>query len=235
MPGAIADGVHLAGTLVRAGLLRPGRPDRSLRALVALHRWGPTLPASYTAAAARYPDAAAIVDELGTLTFAQVERRTNAIARGLAGSGVREGDGVAIMCRNHRWFVEASIACAKLGANLIYLNTSFAGPQVADVVAREAARAVIFDAEFASAVRAGIGSRTGFVAWTEEDEGTGWPSLQELAASRIEEPLPPPAEPGRTVILTSGTTGTPKGANRASPDSLAPAAALLAATPLRAG
>ncbi len=44
----------------------------------------------------------------------------------------------------------------------------------------------------------------------------------------------PPSVPGRTVILTSGTTGPPKGANRASPSSLAPAAALLSRIPLKA-
>ena len=59
---------------------------------------------------------------------------------------------MAIMCRNHRWFVEASIACSKLGANAIYLNTSFAGPQVTEVVAREGPTAIVYDEEFAHAV-----------------------------------------------------------------------------------
>jgi acyl-CoA synthetase (AMP-forming)/AMP-acid ligase II len=242
MPGAIADSLHVAGTFARAGLLRPSRPDRALRAIVGLHRWGPSLAAASLGAAARYPNAPAVIDELGMLTFAEIDRRTNSIARGMAGYGVREGDGVAIMCRNHRWFVEASIACSKLGANAIYLNTSFAAPQVHEVVGREGPTAVVYDEEFADAVSEAGQGRSCFIAWQEGGEGGeggqgaegAHPSLAELASTRAEEPLTPPAEPGRTVILTSGTTGTPKGANRPSPSTLGPAAALLSSIPLHA-
>jgi fatty-acyl-CoA synthase len=233
MPRALADGIHIAGTFARAGMLAPSRPDRTLRALVGLHRWGPTLAAGYLGAAARYPDATAIIDELGAITFADIDLRTNGLARGFAGHGVRPGQGVAIMCRNHRRFVEASIACSKLGAHAIYLNTSFAGPQVTEVVSREAPTAIVYDEEFSAIVSGALEGRTGFLAWTDGDPGDR-PTLAELAASRSHAPLPPPPDPGRSVILTSGTTGTPKGANRASPSSLGPAAALLAAIPLHA-
>ena len=244
MPGGLADGVHIAGTLARAGMLRPARPDRALRALSGLIRWGPGLAAGYLGAAALYPDEPAIIDELGPLTFAEVEARSNAIARGLAGYGVRAGDGVAILCRNHRWFVEASLACTKLGANAIYLNTSFAGPQVSEVVARERTAAIIYDAEFAADVAPATERHSGFVAFTEPEAPAAsssdsrspryrrGPTLQELIDSRSADPLPPPAQPGRTIILTSGTTGSPKGANRAAPSSLQPVAALLSAIPL---
>ena len=52
------------------------------------------------------------------------------------------------MCRNHRGFVDASVAVAKLGADLLYLNTAFAGPQLVDVLEREQPAAVIHDEEF---------------------------------------------------------------------------------------
>jgi fatty-acyl-CoA synthase len=234
MAGAIADGVYMAGTFARAGVLRPSRPDRALRAVLGLHRWGPTLAAGYLGAAARYPAAPAIHDERGTVTFAEVEARTNALARGLAGHGIRAGDRVAIMCRNHRGFIEASVACSKLGAHAIYLNTAFAAPQVTAVVAQEGPVGIIYDDEFGDAVSAARGSRTGFVAWEDAPGAGPDPSLEELSTTRSQLPLPPPPEPGRSVILTSGTTGTPKGANRASPGSLAPAAALLSVIPLHA-
>ena len=177
------------------------------------------------------------MDDLGTLSFAEVDRAGNAIARGLAGYGVAPGDGVAIMCRNHRWFVAASIACSQLGAHALYLNTSFASPQVSEVCDRERPAAVIFDEEFEAVASDAVRSRRGFLAWTESD-GAGpaarVPTLAGLAARRSPDPLPPPPDPGRTVILTSGTSGTPKGANRPNPASLGPAAALLSIIPLRA-
>jgi len=234
MSAVIADKVHLAYRFARAGVLKPSRPDRLLRMILGLHNWGPTLAGGYLGAAARYPDADAVVDELGRVTFDEVDRQSNAIARGLAGYGVREGDGVALMCRNHRWFVEASVACSRLGANALYLNTSFAGPQVADVVSREQPAAIIYDDEFEAVIDDARDGRASFRAWRESPGESESPSLQKLALSRADVPLPPPAQPGRTVILTSGTTGTPKGANRANPSSLNPAAALLSAIPMRA-
>jgi len=238
MPSVIADGVHMANTFARAGLLKPSRPDRTLRALVGLRRFGPTLAAGYLGAAARYPDAPAILDDLGTLSFAEIDRAANAIARGLAGHGVAPGGGVAIMCRNHRWFVAASIACSRLGAHTLYLNTSFATPQVTEVCDREAPASVVYDEEFAPVVSEALSSRRGFLAWTDqppsEPAAPGPPTLAGLAAQRSSDPLPPPQDPGRTVILTSGTTGTPKGANRPNPPSLGPAAALLSVIPLHA-
>src|SRR5438874_9617913 len=234
MTGAIADRLHMARTFARAGVLKPSRPDRALRAVLGLHRWGPTLAAGYLGSAARYPAAPALVDERGTLTFDQVQRRTNALTRGLAGHGIRGGDRVAIMCRNHRGFVEASIACSKLGAHAVYLNTAFAAPQVSEVVARENPAGIVYDQEFERVVSAASIGRKAFLAWCDDRATSSRPVLEELIATRSPLPLPPPLEPGRAVILTSGTTGTPKGANRANPASLSPAAALLSTIPLRA-
>ena len=53
------------------------------------------------------------------------------------------------MARNHRGFVDAVVACSKLGAHALFLNTSFSGPQLADVAEREKPKAIIYDEEFA--------------------------------------------------------------------------------------
>jgi acyl-CoA synthetase (AMP-forming)/AMP-acid ligase II len=228
--------LKVAQTLLGTGMVKPVRPDRAARAIAALHRWGPTPAAAYAASAARYPEREAIVDERGTLTFAEVEGRTNALARGLRRAGVREQDDVAIMCRNHRGYVEATVACAKLGAGALYLNTAFAGPQIADVMRREDPVALIYDEEFGNLVREGGEERKRFVAWHESGvraPGSD-PRLEDLIAAETQAPLDPPAEKGRVVILTSGTTGTPKGAPRKQPDSMEPLAALFSKIPLRA-
>jgi acyl-CoA synthetase (AMP-forming)/AMP-acid ligase II len=218
-----------ARTLVASGVFGPARPDRLARALVALNRWGPTPAAGYAASAIRYPGELAIVDERGSLTFGEVERRTNALAHAWRDRGLAAGDGVAILCRNHRGLVEAMVACSKLGAHAVLLNTAFAGPQVAAVCAREKPRAIVCDEEFSALVGEAAG-RARFVAWS--DGPAGAPLLDELVDAGDPAPLVPPAVRGRIVILTSGTTGTPKGAYRRQPDSLDPAAALLSRIPL---
>jgi fatty-acyl-CoA synthase len=230
---ALSDGIRVTGTLARAGMLRPSRPDRAMRAIVGLRRFGPTMAAGVVGGAARFPHAPAVIDDDGTVTFAELERRSNALARGLAGHGLTEGRTLAVMCRNHRGFLEVAAACSKLGVHIVLLNTGFAGPQVAEVVAREGAGGLVYDREFADTVRGARSGRVCFVADTGADE-TEDPALAQLIATRVDTPLPPPAAAGRAVILTSGTTGTPKGASRPAPSSMGPMAALLSAIPLRA-
>ncbi|HWD10557.1 MAG TPA: acyl-CoA synthetase [Solirubrobacteraceae bacterium] len=226
--------LQVAKTLLETGMLAPTRPDRALRSIAALRRWGPTPAAAYIGSAARYPGRAAIADERGILTFAEVHSRTNALANELRAHGISEGDGVAIMCRNHRGFIDATVACSKLGASALYLNTAFAGPQITDVLAREDPVAVIYDEEFADLLDTGAAERKRFVAWSEPGGASARPLLEELIARGEDSEPPPPLEHGRVVILTSGTTGTPKGAARKQPDSLEPVASLFSKIPLRA-
>src|SRR5918995_7316141 len=172
--GLLEGGIHAAVVLGRAGLVRPVRPDRRAGALAAVRRWGFTPAGGFAAAAALYPDAEAVVDERGALTFAELDDRSNRLANALADAGVLEGDGVGVMARNHRGFVEAIVALSKLGADAMLLNTAFAGPQLTEVVKREKPRAIIYDAEFAELLKDALNRRKGFVAWAdEEDDDTG--------------------------------------------------------------
>ena len=230
---AVSQKLFTARTLLRAGFVRPVRPDRLVRAGAALRRWGPTPAAGYAASAARYPDAPAIVDELGVLTFADVHRRTNALAHALRDAGIVEGDAIAILCRNHRGYIDATVACSKLGVHALYLNTAFAGPQIADVVGREHPAALIYDHEFEALVQAPGQGRRRFVAWHEPDAQPADRLLDDLIAAGAADDVVPPREKGRVIILTSGTTGTPKGARRRQPETLDPVAALLSKIPLR--
>ena len=229
----VADHAFTLRTLAATGIVGVDRPDRALRALAALRRWGATPAAGYAAQAARTPERPAIHDELGALSFAEVDRRTNAIARGLRAGGVGEGDGVAILCRNHRGFVEATVATSKLGANAICMNTGFAGPQIAEVCKREGLTALVYDEEFTTAVSAAAASMNCFVAW-RDSASPAHPTLEQLVAGHSDASLRPPGESGRMVILTSGTTGLPKGAARETPDTVGTFAPIFAKIPLRA-
>src|SRR3954466_3220729 len=224
-----------ARTLAETGILRPTRPDKALRIANAVRRWGPTPAAGYTASAIRDPGGTAIVDALGTLTFEEVHRRTNALAHSLSDSGVKEGDAVAIMIRNHRGFIDATVACSKLGAHALYLNTAFAGPQITEVVKREKPVALVYDAEFEELTHDAGQRRKRFIAWHDGGEAPQDPLLEDLIEAGGPRDRVPPESQGRGVILTSGTTGSPKGAQRKQPESLDPAAALFSKIPLRAG
>jgi acyl-CoA synthetase (AMP-forming)/AMP-acid ligase II len=222
--------------LAEAGVIRPMRPEKAVQMAATMLRWGPTPAAGYTISNVRRPDKVGIVDELGTLTFREIHERTNALANAWSDLGIGEGDGVAILCRNHRGFIDATVACSKLGANALYLNTMFAGPQITDVCKREKPKAIVYDQEFEGLIQEAGRRRKRFVAWFDGEAGppSADPLLEDLIAQGDTADLVPPAEKGRVVILTSGTTGTPKGANRSQPKSLLPAAGFLSKIPLRA-
>ncbi|HXF01083.1 MAG TPA: AMP-binding protein, partial [Solirubrobacterales bacterium] len=238
--GPLSDVPFNVRTLAEAGVIRPVRPDKLALTFRVLARWGASPAAGITGAAINHPDQAMVEDEAGTLTFAEIHRRSNALARGLAAEGVHEGDGIAIMCRNHRGFVEATLAVSKLGANGLYMNTAFASPQLAGVVEREAPVALIYDAEFGGLLEqaAEAGSEIGlrrYVSWADGDDDVTDTRLEDLIEASDDRDLDPPDESSRFVILTSGTTGTPKGAQRGQPDTLGPLAAMFSKIPLRAG
>jgi fatty-acyl-CoA synthase len=230
--GRVADGLWELKVLVEAGILRPMRPDKLARIGERYVRWGASPALGSAACAISHPDATAIIDEAGALTWSQTDGRSNALARALRDQGVGLGDGVAIMCRNHRYFIESTIACSKLGAVALYLNTAFAAPQLADVLERESLSALIYDGEFTELLSEGSRGMRRFVAWPE-DGAAEEESLEDLISSSHGENLEPPEEHGRFIILTSGTTGAPKGAQRDQPEGLGALAAILAKIPLR--
>ena len=196
--------------LVDAGILQP-RVDRLVRQGIALRRFGPSPAAGLSGAARNYPDHPYVIDEQGTLTFAEVDRRTDAIARAFVAAGLREGDAIGVLCRNGRAFVEAVHAASKLALTILFCNTDFAGPQLADVLEREGARGIVLDEEFDGLLDESVlhGRR-----WVGHTDGVpAHPTLEQLAAYDATRPVAPKGT-GRLVILTSGTTGTPKGAAR---------------------
>ncbi|MBK1786529.1 acyl-CoA synthetase [Prauserella cavernicola] len=199
--------------LWRAGLVPLPRVDEGIRSLVATRRFGP-LAGSVRIAAHRDPMAVGIVDERGPLTFSQLDQQSNALARAWSERGVRPGSAVAVLCRDHRGLVLTMLAAGKLGAPLLLLNTGFAKPQLTDVAAREKVEVLVYDEEFTDLL-SGIEGVDRYLAWTDSDlAGHELPVLDEIIASADDRPVTPPEKPGGLVLLTSGTTGTPKGAPR---------------------
>jgi fatty-acyl-CoA synthase len=215
-------------------------PPQHLAALGAdVVRWGEIgmIPALN---ARRNPHRTAIVDDEGTMTFAELNDSVNAVANGLLGLGVRGGDGVAILARNHRWFLIANYACARVGARTILLNTEFSGPQIRDVSEREGARVIIYDDEYSDAVKMASPALGAIRALgTNPDSPEPSSSTDETLAEMIErsskDAAPKATKKSAIIILTSGTTGTPKGANRHAPPTLAPIGGVLSAVPFKAG
>lgn len=212
--------------LARSGVVRPVRPDKLARMGGGLLRYGATAAAGVVAGAARHPDRTAIVDDAGWISYGELDRRTDRLARALADSGVTAGTRVGVLCRNHRAAIEAPVAAGKLGADVVLINTGMSTGQIGDLARELDVHTVVADTDFD--LPDGVRS---VAAWGAAP-GTGLEAMI-AAAGRADLPWRPPAS--HTIVLTSGTTGPPKGARRPAPSSLTPVAAVLSAIPLRAG
>jgi fatty-acyl-CoA synthase len=231
---------HLAGSvgtparvLGGSGIIRPVSPVALARIGRALKEWGTGPAGGFTAIALRDPARLGLVDELGSLTFGELHRRSNALAHALRERGVGEGDSVAVMCRNHRGFVDAVVATAKCGADILLLNTAFAGPQLVGVLEREEPQVVIHDDEFTGLLeKAEVSTR--LLGWVDADQESELETIEQLISSYDDADLPSPQHHARIVILTSGTTGAPKGAPR-SEAGIGAAVSLMSRMPLHYG
>jgi len=218
------------------GVVPRMRPDKSLRAQSLIRRWGLTPAAAYGLGAIRCPDRAAIIDERGRLTFAEVHQRTDALAHALRATGIDHRDTVAIMCRNHRGFIEATVACSKLGAGVLYLDPGATASMLAEAVGREDPHALIYDEEFSERLRPLGHGRRRFIAWCDPSRHSRHELLEELIARQGPVSLTPPGK-GResSVTLACNGRGGPVGAGGKLPSSLVIGGAIASRIPLRRG
>jgi fatty-acyl-CoA synthase len=233
--GAISDLLFEARVLREAGIVAPMRPDKAVRVGGAFLRWGASPAAGAKIASIEHPHEIAILDERGSLTWERLHRRSNALAHAFAEMGIGPGDGIGVMARNHRGFLETTLAAAKLGASALYLNTMFAGPQLVEVMRREGPKALVYDEEFGDLLAGVEPGVQRIVAWHDGAPPAGATTVEQLIADGDDSDLQPPPDKPRFVILTSGTTGTPKGAQRTTPDGLMTLASLIDKIPYRSG
>ena len=103
--------------------------------------------------ALRFPERPAVTWGDRSLTYGELDRRANALARGLAATGLCKGDRVGVLMRNRPEVLEAMFACFKAGYCIVPLNSRFTSEEVAFHVGDSRARAVLTDREGESVVQ----------------------------------------------------------------------------------
>ncbi|MGV0811112.1 long-chain-fatty-acid--CoA ligase FadD2 [Mycolicibacterium boenickei] len=231
--------LHYARKMFEAGALRLEPPQHIAAMLGDIRTWGEIgmIPALN---ARRHPNRVAVIDDEGELTFGELDAAAHAVAHELLTMGVRGGDGVGILARNHRWFLVALYGAARVGARIILLNSEFSGPQIKEVSEREGAKVIIYDDEYTAAVahaepELGKLRALGVNPDSDTPSGSTDETLADVIARGNGRSAPKATKHPSIIILTSGTTGTPKGANRAAPPSLAPIGGVLSHVPFKAG
>lgn len=212
--------------MTRRGLIDPMRPWDGLRALRISRRAGP-FAAMLDRPVRRYPNRIAVIDDRGATSFGELDDLANGLANALTEIGIESGSVLGIVCRDHREVVLTAVACGRRGVRVVFMNTGMAATQMADVARREGITAVMVDpallhltAGIPVLVRRILARPSGLDR--SVSDGVVSIDMNECPhvdvdsliarSSRTQGPLP--EAPGGLVLLTSGTTGTPKGARR---------------------
>ncbi|MCQ4121381.1 acyl-CoA synthetase [Rhodococcus tibetensis] len=229
----ITDTAGAVRVMNRSGLVPFPRVDQGIRSLLAVRKYGPFAGPVHAHAEARL-DAVALIDERGPLTYIDIDEQSNALVRAWQAEGLTPGSVMGCMCRNHRGLVLTMLAAAKNGTRLVLMNTGFARPQLVDVAAREQVEAFVYDDEFREVAEALPDDVISYRSWAEGGSTSEVRTLDDLIDGIDHGPVPAPSTDGGFVLLTSGTTGTPKGAPRGHTSPLA-SAQFLDRVPLRRG
>jgi long-chain acyl-CoA synthetase len=174
------------------------------------------------------PEGPAIVSAHGNRSFLELNARSNQLVRALRARGVKEGDGVALLCSNRAEYAEVLNATRRAGMRVTPVNWHLTPAEASYIVGDCDAKAIVAEARFADtavlAASAAPGARArlcvdGAIPGFEDYEA----ALAEQDASDIPDPMP-----GSSMLYTSGTTGRPKGVFR--PGSLIPSAQAMGPT-----
>jgi len=138
-------------------------------------------------------------------TFADLDGRSNAFARHLAGRGVTTGDRVAVMTSNRVEFLVAVNGISKLGAAAVLLSPAWKAVEVAHTVALTAPRHAVAEAATAPLLAEHLGAG----AVTDLDDAATTEATAALSTDRV--PRPDVGEADEAILVfSSGTTGLPK-------------------------
>ncbi len=173
-----------------------------------------TLPCMVTRQARQFGDKMLLRIGDHTLSFEQCPDLAARMAGALAEAGIRRGDRVAVICSNRIELLALLLGCGWLGAILVPVNTASRGAQLHHVLANSAARLLVVETAFLSALsgleQGGLGIER---IWTIGESTGDMPAPSEAMPQTG--PVLPPADLGPAdtlaILYTSGTTGPAKG------------------------
>ncbi len=180
--------------------------------------WPLTIPHAAQAAAARWPEATALIAGKDQWTFADLWRDACATASAFLAHGIVAGDRVAIWAPNSREWILAALGAQTVGAAIVPLNTRFKGREAGDLIRRTRAKVLFVPENFLDTdyralltdedlpdLTATVLIDSGWDAFVATGRGPDDPDVYDTLSRLTGEVL-------SDIIFSSGTTGKPKGA-----------------------
>ncbi|TKJ24842.1 hypothetical protein A6V29_04600 [Blastococcus sp. CCUG 61487] len=159
------------------------------------------------------PEVIAVRSAQRDLTWAELNARTNQLARALRTRGVGAGDSIALVCSNRPEFVETLYASQRSGTRLTPINWHLTADEINYILRDCAATAVVVDGRFAETVAQALDGVDARALLVVDGAAPGFEDYDQALAAESGEDLADPVL-GSTMAYTSGTTGRPKGVHR---------------------
>ena len=221
-----------------AGTFSPMSPVAITSALPWLLGRGPSLGILAQMNAVALGRKTAIHDRSGSITFGELDRMANRVAGALAGAGVAPGEPVAMLLRNGREMAAVILGCQKAGFVASPMNTWARTTELKATLANASAKVIFYDTKHSEQLESALTDDVGLIAVGDPldalDGSIPFDEFLETGTARPPSPLTLHRGSARIVIHTSGTTGTPKGAQRdAASSGLGRMAEVLTVVPFR--
>lgn len=209
--------------LLRSGALSI-KPNQLPGLLNTLRRWKFSVAGLIHLGAMRYPNRLALVDDFGELTYTQLDNDCKALARALMDRGMTAGTSYGVVARNGRGIIMPMAAKALIGAEIMLMNIGSSAQQIEGIIDQNNVKFLFIDDEFIDRVPANRPDVQVVIASVSNpDTRKTAPAnflfmedlIEEGRKSTTEFEKRP--EQGRIIIMSSGTTGIPKGVLRNEP------------------
>ena len=164
--------------------------------------------------AAQYGDKVFLLGEGGPITYRELDRITDRLARRLIGLGIKPGDRIGVLHLNSSYVFQAFLAAVKAAAVAVPVNPVYTAPETAHILGDSGARLLLAHRDLApkaAEVRDRLPALERIVV---RDDGQSLDQALEAAGAEESGSIDPEsfsADDPAFTFYTSGTTGKPKG------------------------
>ncbi len=170
-------------------------------------------------AAAKVPNRIALHDDSRSVTYAELDARSNRLAHALQAGGVLPGDHVAVYAKNCIEWAESIFAIYKIRASIVNVNYRYVEEELRYLLENSDAVAVIYQAEYEPILAAARGAQPKLKTLLRVDDQSGAArSIDDavgyeaaLGAQSPDNDFAERSDDDIYLLYTGGTTGMPKG------------------------